>query len=85
MREGDEISGCLDTVCQKLDHWHYGELSAQDRAELEAAKAELVAEANARIDWLWDNLPEGDEARNYDRAAELAELTEYLRFIGEYQ
>jgi hypothetical protein len=83
MREGDEISAELDVVCQQLDHWHYGELSAQDRAELEAAKAELVQEANARIDWLWDNLPEGDEARNYDRAAELAELTEYLRSIGE--
>ena len=82
MRDGYEISAELDVVCQMLEHWHYGEQTAEDRAELEAAKAELIEEANTRIDWLWDILPDDDGARDYEHAAELAELTEYLRAIG---
>jgi len=82
MRDGYEIAAELDVVCQMLDHWHYGEQTAEDRAELEAAKAELIAEADGRIGWLWDQMPDDDGARDYEHAAELAELTEYLRAIG---
>lgn len=83
MRDGYEISANLDVVLQKLEFWHYGKMTTADVEELTAAMHELIAEAEEREAWLWDNLPEDDGARNYEHAAELAELTEYLRSIAK--
>ena len=78
--DGYELAALIDLVAHKLG----GELSAEGRAELEATKADLIADALERLDYLWSKVPDTDAARNAPELEEISELEAALAlFEGE--